>query len=126
MGISGLISSSSLFHGGFVGGSISGATGGFAGGFIGGVGNSLFYGGNIGQSLKNGMIGGGSGMIIGGLLGGMGGGLSAIMHYGNFWNGDGSIYESLATTDVVSGIGEGMEYRMFMQKIFRFVFWKRC
>ena len=118
MGISGLISSSSLFHGGFVGGSISGATGGFAGGFIGGVGNSLFYGGNIGQSLKNGMIGGGSGMIIGGLLGGMGGGLSAIMHYGNFWNGDGSIYESLATTDVVSGIGEGMEYSNVYAKKF--------
>ena len=109
-GVGGLLAKSPSLGGGFINGAISGATGGFAGGFVGGAGNTWMYGGNFGQGVKSGMVGGGIGVVGGSLLGGIESGISAMNNYGNFWNGDGTIYETLAFPGAEPGVGEGMEY----------------
>jgi RHS repeat-associated protein len=90
---------------GFAGGAITGAAEGFAGGLIGGAGNAWAGGANFGQGLTQGFIGGGFGAVAGGLIGGVTGGIRASKHGGDFWMGDGMIFESKVSTSEVGGSG---------------------
>ncbi len=98
---------------GFAGGAMTGAAGGFAGGFVGGAGNAWAGGASFGQGLGQGLIGGGFGAVTGGLIGGISGGITATKHGGDFWSGEGAIFESPAAAGLTPEnvkVGEGMKY----------------
>lgn len=87
--------------GGFAGGSLVGSAAGFTGGFTAGAGNAWIGGEDFGSGLTSGLKTGAIGGVTGGILGGLAGGFQATNHNGDFWNGNGSIYES-GTSEFVS------------------------
>ena len=95
---------------GFGGGAITGAAGGFAGGFVGGAGNAWMNGASFVQGMNAGMFAGGIGALLGGMIGGLTGGITSVRHGGDFWSGEGALFESYALPGDSPKVGKDLEY----------------
>ena len=77
---------------GFWGGGANAAASGFASGFVSGFGNAAVAGSS--DPFSAGMLSGITSGATAFLFGGMSSGFDAMKHGGNFWTGDGSIFDS--------------------------------
>ena len=78
---------------GFAAGAATGAATGAVGGALGGASNAWLNGANFRDGMMAGMQGLWAGAATGLVTGGISGGIDAIRHGGNFWSGDGRIFD---------------------------------
>ena len=78
---------------GFASGALVGGAAGFAGGFTTGTGNAMIGGASFYDAFHAGMTTGAVSGLVGSAVGGVVGGLNSSRYGGDFWTGDGAIYD---------------------------------